>query len=275
MKPFPQLLSLVQFEFRSRVQMVFLIIPLVCLSYLQFKEETYHGLGGVQPPVVLFLFVMMAAQFFTPQMMSGFGYKAQSFSFLEFLFTRALDRRLCFWAKVISLLLVFLSPLLLWSPFILAKPKLTISLVLSSKPKEAWETAHVYEQVFPDTQVVLNKKGDAPDKLILPHGRMILLGWSLAWSLFLCLTSLWLVFLFSKFKHGRWFLWVGFAVCIFSPLVLVTLLPSELRILSQRWTDPLIFGFYKHPALWIAALLVYASIVGKVTLREFLNSEVN
>jgi hypothetical protein len=279
MKPLHDLWPLVRFEFRARLASAFMLIPLLCLVKMQLGNDVPLGLGFADSPLTMFFIsFLLAAGIFAPGTLPGFQNKSVQNSHAEFLFSRALDRKNIFYAKTASILLIMLLPLLVLSPWVLRDPRLSIRL-MSDRPAESRETAHRYQEVFPESELAFKKDGTTPDTILLPHGRLSLYGWEFAWSLFLALTAQGILLPLSRWKHCKKVfltLYAAFFLSVFAPVFLVTFGrgATEFWLMRKGLTEPLILLFTQHSFLAGMGLLAYGALVITGTRNSFLQTEV-
>ena len=191
-----------------------------------------------------------------------------NFKAFEFLFTRAVDRRLNFRAKAAAALILVLGPQLPGLVWSLAQPDMVVALDVRSAEAGAQRDTiegrvfptERYFQAFPGSTRQAAPKPEEPERLRIRHGWFTYACW-IAWTTTL-LTALFFAYYALVGHHLRssgW--WANTVLALPLPAVMGAMLFAMWRGINLG--DELILCFREH---WFAGLLLLAA-TGYASLR--------
>jgi hypothetical protein len=197
----------------------------------------------------------------------------------EFLFTRAVDRRILFRARATAFFILALTPLILnvvASPF---APDLTFSPV-DAASAEAVRRYDRYQSTFPAWRLQVNAprmyNGGFPTvQMAIPHGAVAYTAW-LAWSgtLAVLLLQAYGTLIARRVKANHW--WTAFypgAPMIIVLLLLILAARVSLRSHINLYENSFLF-FSAHPLAMVTALALLAVLIQTWCERRFSQLEI-
>lgn len=194
---------------------------------------------------------------------------------LEYLFTRAINRRLIFRARTTSLCFLFLAPLFLdlaMSPFL---PETYFGIAESNTP-EAIRRYEQYRRTFPTSHAVSGHAVSLPGQIIIPHGGLAYAAW-LAWSVTFAFVLLqgYGVLIAKRVKPNNWWTALYPAAPILGVLLSMALWARGVVKLPDHFCEHCFLFFSTHPVALVLALLACAAIIQTWCERKFSKLEVS
>ena len=179
--------------------------------------------------------------------------------FREFLWTRAMDRRIDFWVKTIGFIVITVfSTLILEYSAALKNP--SISIIVNQ------ENATRYLQKIEGTYQENSYKEKAT--LVIPEGRFIAAPFKIWWELLCVLIILSVVMWSSQYKHG-----LITRIFIFGSILYMFLIVVFRKPL--RWMlDEIAFIFYDHQFVSILGLTLFTIAALFFCQKKFLQQQI-
>jgi len=168
---------------------------------------------------------------------------------LEFLLTRAVDRRLVLRARSVSYLLVILALPLAAYLVALKSPVLQI---------EEFDQA-AYQEVF--HRIPGSISAPKSDIIIIPNGNTLLESWRVWSSLCVAIGVQVFVYFIYPFKHRSYFVWGFFVAVLLVPITTILAYRNAGAIVSPSETLFLAF-VARQPLFWLGTIapLIYAQL---------------
>jgi len=192
---------------------------------------------------------------------------------LEFLFTRAIDRRLWLRTERIAVIIIALGPLLLNFAFSPLSPKLSFDRAEAGTPGAVLQER--YQQAFPGSRFVAAESSGPVEQLVVWHGTEMFAAW-LVWAgtaIVFLVAGYWSL-VFTQWQRAgwhhsssKWKPWLGF-VMVQSPFVApLGLLVACAALRINPCEDGFLF-FARHPFAMVLALIALILIVQPLSERN-------
>lgn len=256
--------------------LLFLLLAIsICAGMNMFFGDGV-SMGGYRnyDQIFAFFYVFMIGAQITFGMQWGKTMTAANQSWVTgsyaFLFTRAIDRPMLYWAKLAVFFVVCMAPVLPTVVLAILQPDIRIQLYQGAGQRA--EKLSVYQANYPDLTLTAAPK-DSKDQIVtLPGANWTQLSLKTAKVFLISLVVLWLSSLARRWPR----IWIaalaGFLVATFGPLALMFTTKLKLGPWDTLFDDEkLLFWTHNHQAgIWLA-LAAFAAAVLWDSRRRFLD----